>query len=315
MNTDNPYQVNVPLDTKPTPPAGYRPLEGPARFMNIILKSNAGAGVLWIITQVLLLVTLYQISSGQAGSFNYMDAELNAPDILVAVAGLLIALTYLASIIGSIVWIHRAHSNLPFFGASQLRITPGWAIGWFFVPIALLWKPYEGMKQLYQASKEPSAWKSAPVPGFLGLWWFLWIVTSILDQIVSKFSDRAQTLDEFLVLTYANIAVAPLGIILPVVYNRVIQEITKLQEERLESVDRKSDSRDGPEFQTGSQDSANVSPYGSGQDSFDRSDASGQGTSGSDASRTSEAHPGSDGSSSRFPSIDPSSGSKDRFGP
>ncbi|MCB1171521.1 MAG: DUF4328 domain-containing protein [Leptospiraceae bacterium] len=313
MNTDNPYQVNVPLDTKPAPPAGYRPLEGSARFMNIILKSNCGVSAFWLISQVLLLVTLHQISTGQGGSFNYMDAELNAPDVLVGVAGLLLVLTYLASVIGSIVWIHRAHNNLPFFGAKNLRITPGWAIGWFFVPIANLWKPYEGMKQLYQASKEPAAWKWAEVPGFMGLWWFLWVVTSILDRIISRFSDSAQTLDEFLVLTYANVAVAPLGIILPLVYNRVIQAITRLQEERLETVDRISESGEEANGTGGSDVSRNPVFQGAAEDSFARNHSPDQNSAGSDG-KAQDTSPDSDRSSSRFPSIDPPSGERDRFG-
>ena len=61
------------------------------------------------------------------------------------------------------VWQHRAHANLWAFARSGLRFTPGWAVGWWFVPIASLWKPFEAVRELWKASdpgSDPLSWRS-----------------------------------------------------------------------------------------------------------------------------------------------------------
>ena len=45
----------------------------------------------------------------------------------------------------------RANRNARAFGSS-MSISPGWAAGWFFVPIANLWMPYQAMKEIWQGS-------------------------------------------------------------------------------------------------------------------------------------------------------------------
>jgi hypothetical protein len=45
------------------------------------------------------------------------------------------------------VWIYRANANAHALGG-DLSVSPGWAVGWFFVPIACLFKPYLAMRRL-----------------------------------------------------------------------------------------------------------------------------------------------------------------------
>ena len=50
-------------------------------------------------------------------------------------------------------WIVLAHRNLTGLGARYVEFTPGWAIGWFFIPVASLWKPYRAMRMLWKYSR------------------------------------------------------------------------------------------------------------------------------------------------------------------
>lgn len=51
--------------------------------------------------------------------------------------------------------------------------TPGWAVGWYFIPIASLWKPYVAMRDIVRAST-----LDAGLPGWLlPFWWTLWILS------------------------------------------------------------------------------------------------------------------------------------------
>ena len=39
--------------------------------------------------------------------------------------------------------------------ADHESFTPGWSVGWFFVPIMNPWKPFQAMREIWQASAEP----------------------------------------------------------------------------------------------------------------------------------------------------------------
>ncbi len=58
-------------------------------------------------------------------------------------------------LVAGIVWLtwqHRAHRQLRQLGTQGLQFTPGWGVGWWFVPVANLWKPYQAIKELWVAS-------------------------------------------------------------------------------------------------------------------------------------------------------------------
>lgn len=74
-------------------------------------------------------------------------------------------------------WIYRANHNARQLGAADMRFTPGWAVGWYFIPIAWFWKPYQAMTEIWRASVNPSDWRAVPVLPLLRWWWGLWIVT------------------------------------------------------------------------------------------------------------------------------------------
>ena len=82
-----------------------------------------------------------------------------------------------------------------------MRFTPGWAVGWYFVPIAWFWKPYQAMAEIWRASRNPAEWRGEPVSPLLAGWWVLWIVPfwsgDIVEWAVGRNLDEAgaQTLE------------------------------------------------------------------------------------------------------------------------
>lgn len=86
----------------------------------------------------------------------------------------------LAALITAVVvsrWIYRANSNARALGAADMAFTPGGAVGWYFVPIANFWKPYQAMREIWKASASarPSGWQRQRVPALLPCWWLLTI--------------------------------------------------------------------------------------------------------------------------------------------
>jgi hypothetical protein len=108
---------------------------------------------------------------------------------LGALLGLLVAVAFPqlagAEAPGSGVETGDAHA----LGARGMEFTPGWAVGWYFIPFMNLVKPYQAVQEIYRAT-DPQAdaddWKLSYVPSLFGWWWGLWIVSNVLGSIVGR---------------------------------------------------------------------------------------------------------------------------------
>jgi hypothetical protein len=141
----------------------------------------------------------------------------------------LIAIAYLVVFIVSgfliLKWIYRANYNARQLGASGMKFTPGWSVGWYFIPIFTLWKPYQAMKEIWKASHAPNDWTNAATSSILGWWWFFWIVSNVIANASFRFSMRAEELNELMTLNVVNQASElfsiPLAIITLTLINRI----------------------------------------------------------------------------------------------
>lgn len=94
--------------------------------------------------------------------------------------------------------IARANRNARAMGVLGMRHTPGWCVGWFFIPIANLFKPYQAVKEIWKASgSNTDNWEFNPSSPLVAWWWFFWIVTRVLNRLVIGISESAKTLEEF----------------------------------------------------------------------------------------------------------------------
>ena len=115
---------------------------------------------------------------------------------LVGIVGVLVAFT-LGTWIAFLVWMNRAAKNARVLVPdARFEFTPGWCVGWWFVPFANLIKPFHAMKEIYQASqlaneaRDPAGYSAVlaaiPVPAVLQLWWGAWVASTIVDRVTSK---------------------------------------------------------------------------------------------------------------------------------
>ena len=109
--------------------------------------------------------------------------ELRSADALQLV-NFLVLLSCLA-IVGR--WIYRASVNAHAI-SSEMTISPGWTIGWYFVPFANLVKPFEAMREIWLASHESSGTYEESVP-LLRVWWGLWLITNMLSWIAFRMGE------------------------------------------------------------------------------------------------------------------------------
>ena len=155
------------------------------------------------------------------------DAEAN--DMRQAV----IAFSYLGVFIVSGVlilrWIYQANQNVRQFGAKDMVFSPGWSIGFYFIPIVSLWKPYQAMKEIWQASQNPTNWPAEKVSSILGIWWFFWIANSIAGQAAFRMSRRAEEISEIMNVNLVSQASEVISIPLALVTWLMIKKVSNAQ--------------------------------------------------------------------------------------
>lgn len=81
-------------------------------------------------------------------------------------------------------WIYVTNANAHAFGTGEMSISPGWAVGWFFVPLANLYKPYEGVKETWQASHNAGGLIEEAESPIVRWWWGLWIASGIAGWVM-----------------------------------------------------------------------------------------------------------------------------------
>lgn len=118
-----------------------------------------------------------------SGAVDLETEEVDAVSLLAGISYLLYFAVFVASIVVIGMWIWRAHANLRAAGIEGLLFSPGWAVGWFFVPLANLFKPLQAMRELWTVSHDQADSFAAPVAPRLSLWWGSWIVGNILSNV------------------------------------------------------------------------------------------------------------------------------------
>ncbi len=102
------------------------------------------------------------------------------------------------SLIFLFIWIHRVNHNGHLFDDSVMKISPGWSVGYFFIPILSLWKPYEILKEIWMVSINPNELKKIPKHTFISLWWFFTLLTITLFSIYRHLISGAEKINELI---------------------------------------------------------------------------------------------------------------------
>ncbi len=83
----------------------------------------------------------------------------------------LLGLFLLVAMVPVIGWTYRAHANLHQAGLDELRYSPRWSVGSFFVPLVNLVVPFRAMRELHNRSHGEGPWQAATPVGDVTSWW------------------------------------------------------------------------------------------------------------------------------------------------
>ncbi len=168
----------------------------------------------------------------QAGVYSSQEDAIiagKASDARQAMVGIFQMLVTAVSGILILVWIYRANARARQRGALNLRFTPGWSIGWYFIPIANLWKPFQAMNEIWRASTDPENWASKPASLILSWWWFFWIVSGMAGNASFRLSLRAKEIEELLAANIATQIADLVTIPLCIVFLVIVKRIDRMQ--------------------------------------------------------------------------------------
>ncbi len=147
--------------------------------------------------------------------------------LVLGVIGLASSAVSIATWVLFLVWTHLAAKNVRALGHQDLEYTPGWCVGWWFIPIMSLWKPLDALREVFKASDPesvgPSAtmpWRASPVPAAMLVWWGVYIANGFvaiaiaLSNLDLSGKHRAVTVSPATFITHALLGVAGLFLII-----------------------------------------------------------------------------------------------------
>ena len=209
------------MDTVPasTVRAVARPVRGLATATMITFLVQAAVALVLLFT-----TNRYNALTSQAYSLTASEAIF-----VLGVVGLLVAyfLSLTASAILFLVWVHRAYSNLPALGWLNPRYTPGWVVGYFFIPIVSLYIPYQAVSELWKGSETGAGGGVVVAPrhmpsSFVALWWFCFLLHNVYNLVSYRLDSSA--------VTMVGYGIEIVGIAVTIV---LVRTITRFQEEKL----------------------------------------------------------------------------------
>ena len=123
------------------------------------------------------------------------DAAMHHLSILIKGFSALVQLIlYPMVIVGFLILMHRFAKNARALGISGFRFSPGWCVGWFFVPIANMIMPYKAIGEVWRSSKlrmdesRSMDWSFIQPGQLFNCWWLTWILGTIATSIAAQWS-------------------------------------------------------------------------------------------------------------------------------
>ena len=147
--------------------------------------------------------------------------------------GSLSTVVMITSAIAVFAWLSRTVEIVPPLGGGTPRRSPREAIGWWFVPIASFFIPYQIVRDVYRRLETPTRRRG---DGAILAWWLLFIVGGLVSRAAGIVGSGATTIDAArnnVVIVIATDAAAAVGGLL---FGRIIGEFESRATERAVSL-------------------------------------------------------------------------------
>ena len=190
-------------------------------FLVFLIYTQAAAALISLLSDFAQLALL--------GSSSLTATSGAANDARQQMIGIIYLLVYITTAIVFLTWVNRANKNCRGF-ASGMEFTSGWSVGWYFVPIMCLFKPFQVMSEIWRVSHDPGNWKAMHPPALMRWWWGLWLLSCFVGQISFRMTMSAKTLDALQTSTVISIFSSGMDIPLCIVAAMMVGKIFQAQQ-------------------------------------------------------------------------------------
>ena len=198
-------------------------------WLKYFLYTSIVISVIAIFSGALQYQLLTDFKAGVYTSESLASAAADSNDKRQQILGVFQFVIDITTIILFSVWIYRANFTARQLGAKGMTFTPGWAVGWFFIPFANLWKPYQAMKEIWRASKNPDAWQSEHRGAILPWWWLFFVLMGIFGNASLKASLKAKEINELLTATGLSMAADLISVPASILAVVMVRQIFEMQ--------------------------------------------------------------------------------------
>lgn len=195
-------------------------------------------GLLFVMNLIFISMLWFELSTLSDPLYDYESAEylalenIRAP--LIAFGGIL----YFMVVILWCVWMNKSCKNAWLInsrdGALALyrgrkAFTPKWSVVWFFIPIASLWKPYQAMAWIRDASQKPIGVNMGKL---VGLWWTFYLLMNFSSRITSYLEKQADTQEAYATFARTSLILSSVDLVSVIFAVLVVFRLTKIQQVR-----------------------------------------------------------------------------------
>jgi len=229
MNPYAPPVASIDAAGVPAGERGFKSAQGLAKAIVVLMGLNVVAELAGDANAFVTIGVMKRVIAEEVVD----KAELTAIDARTGALAMLGLVLLVVAAVLFCLFMPRANRNARAFG-SPMSITPGWAAGWFFVPFANLWKPYQAMKEIWQGSDpDPTVHPVlVPAPQLLRTWWGFYLLHNIGGQIVFQVSKGANQASELITTAQVEIFTSMISIVAAVLAAMVVRAVARRQDER-----------------------------------------------------------------------------------
>jgi Domain of unknown function (DUF4328) len=117
-------------------------------------------------------------------------AEWNRSASRIDALNLLRLLLLVATAVVFLRWLHLCYRNVRVLGLST-RFTPGWAVGYWFIPVLSLFRPKQVIDELWERTDDALVGQKS---GLIPVWWGMWLIGNAIEWVGTRLGSS--TLDE-----------------------------------------------------------------------------------------------------------------------
>lgn len=234
-------------------PPGLKPvgrikdLSGHTGFLKALLAISLLLAAIGLMASLDEYSILKNLQDGTFASELEAEVAVTASDDRQGLIAILWICLRLITAIVFLTWVYKASSNLRPMGGRNLEFTPGWSVGWYFVPFANIIKPFKSMMEIWTISKSEARSRFEYEDKILSTWWGLLFLSTVAARLSLRFADGADSLDGLLNASMANIASCALELPLCWVVILMVSRIWEMQATHLLPQARSMDTYSSPQ--------------------------------------------------------------------